>query len=363
MAPFITTRPLPRLTPVHLTGEWFCDYFVCKECGERVERGIINVSSHSLTCSWDLNNDKPLSPVEQVYQFNHLLKTTGCGYKLNRPEVGQPELNNMMINKEKVAKMAHEVNRAYCLAMGDASQPAWEDAPQWQKDSAINGVQFHLENPNATPENSHESWMKQKEEEGWKYGPVKDPEKKEHPCFLPYGELPVEQRAKDYLFRAVIHTMFSLIELFPTKNMTFGQATHAAKAGFKVARAGWNGKGMYAVIMPGYPEGIEANEATQKAHNIPAGTRLVYRPYWQLYTAQRDVAMWAPSGSDSLAEDWMIVTGEDSQQSGRPLQAPAAHSLPSCLKELKFGRKAEEQKFLDEVIQLHEQKFNDVNFD
>lgn len=89
--------------------------------------------------------------------------------------------------------------------------------------------------------------------------------------------------------------------------MNFGDAIAAAKDGKKVARIGWNGAGMYAVIMPGYPEGVEVNEATMKAHNLPAGTKLVYRPYWQLYTAQKDVAMWAPSGSDSLAEDWTII--------------------------------------------------------
>ena len=64
---------------------------------------------------------------------------------------------------------------------------------------------------------------------------------------------------------------------------------------------------MYLVIMPGYPEGIEVNEVTRKAHNLPEGTKLIYRPYWQLYTAQKDVAMWSPSGSDSLAEDWIII--------------------------------------------------------
>jgi len=90
-------------------------------------------------------------------------------------------------------------------------------------------------------------------------------------------------------------------------NLTFGMAIAEAKKGKKIARSGWNGKNMYAVIMPGYPEGVEVNEATQKAHDIPQGTKLVYRPYFQLYTAQSDVAMWAPSGSDALAEDWIIL--------------------------------------------------------
>ena len=32
-----------------------------------------------------------------------------------------------------------------------------------------------------------------------------------------------------------------------------------------------------------------------------------YRAYWALKTAQEDVATWAPSGSDTLAEDWMVL--------------------------------------------------------
>ncbi len=108
---------------------------------------------------------------------------------------------------ERIARVCHEVTRAYCLALGDASQPAWEAAPDWQKDSARNGVRFHLANPDATPENSHEKWLEQKAAEGWTYGPVKDPERKEHPCFRPYSELPETQRAKDFLFRGTIHAL------------------------------------------------------------------------------------------------------------------------------------------------------------
>lgn len=106
-----------------------------------------------------------------------------------------------------IAKVAHELNKAYCESIGDNSQPSWEDAPEWQKSSAITGVKFHLENPEASPSASHDSWLKQKEEEGWKYGEVKDPEKKEHPCFVPYEELPVEQRSKDYIFRQIVHSL------------------------------------------------------------------------------------------------------------------------------------------------------------
>ena len=106
-----------------------------------------------------------------------------------------------------IAKVCHEVNKAYCEALGDMSQPTWEDAPGWQKQSAQNGVRFHIDNPDAGPEVSHENWMKQKKAEGWKYGPVKDVDKKEHPCYVPYAELPVEQKAKDYIFRQLVHSL------------------------------------------------------------------------------------------------------------------------------------------------------------
>lgn len=109
------------------------------------------------------------------------------------------------MNIEQIAKISHETNRAYCQTIGDNSQLFWEDAPDWQKTSAINGVQFHLQNPEAGPDNSHNSWLAEKEAAGWKYGPIKNPETKEHPCFVPYNELPVEQKLKDYLFRAIVH--------------------------------------------------------------------------------------------------------------------------------------------------------------
>lgn len=49
------------------------------------------------------------------------------------------------MNTEQIARIAHETNRAYCESIGDNSQPPWQDAPDWQKLSAINGVKFHLE--------------------------------------------------------------------------------------------------------------------------------------------------------------------------------------------------------------------------
>lgn len=105
-----------------------------------------------------------------------------------------------------VARVAHEVNRAYCLALGDASQPAWEDAPDWMKDSANAGVSLHWHDDHG-PEASHAAWMAHKVADGWVYGPAKDAERKTHPCIVPFAELPPEQQAKDFIFRAVVHAL------------------------------------------------------------------------------------------------------------------------------------------------------------
>lgn len=104
---------------------------------------------------------------------------------------------------EQIAKVCHEANRAYCQEIGDDSQLPWDEAPDWQKESEVKGVRFVLDNPDAPPSANHESWLKEKEDDGWKYGPVKNPETKEHPCFVPYDDLPVEQKAKNLLFKNV----------------------------------------------------------------------------------------------------------------------------------------------------------------
>lgn len=107
----------------------------------------------------------------------------------------------------KIAQICHEANRAYCIANGDLSQPLWEDAPEWQKESAIKGVQYRLDNPESKPSDSHESWLKEKAATGWKYGEVKDEVAKTHPCYVPYEKLPDFQKKKDHLFIAIVDAL------------------------------------------------------------------------------------------------------------------------------------------------------------
>lgn len=112
----------------------------------------------------------------------------------------------------QIAMIAHEANRAYCHSIGDDSQPAWVDAPEWQWSSALAGVRFHIDalasGHEPAPSASHDSWLAQKRDEGWKYGPVKNPAMKEHPCFVEYHELPLEQRLKDYIFSGIVRSFY-----------------------------------------------------------------------------------------------------------------------------------------------------------
>lgn len=104
-----------------------------------------------------------------------------------------------------IAALCHAANVAFCRSLGDDSQPDWSDAPDWQKASAIDGVNFHLANPGAGDAASHENWLKVKEADGWVFGETKDPEKKTHPCMVPFDQLPKEQQFKDTLFRTLVH--------------------------------------------------------------------------------------------------------------------------------------------------------------
>jgi hypothetical protein len=113
---------------------------------------------------------------------------------------------------EQVAAICHAANREYCHHIGDDTQPSWANAPIWHQTSMIAGVAFHMRTPDSKPEHSHECWLAQKQADGWVWGPVKDPAAKQHPCMLPYSELPAEQRTKDLLFLSIVRALQPMID-------------------------------------------------------------------------------------------------------------------------------------------------------
>jgi len=98
-----------------------------------------------------------------------------------------------------------------------------------------------------------------------------------------------------------------VIKARPMTGMSFGLAVEAMKAGYKVARAGWDGKDMFVVYQKGYPEGIPCNAQTAEAFGMKEGELFKVRPYMQMRCSDGSHQMWLASQSDILEEDWMIV--------------------------------------------------------
>ena len=88
----------------------------------------------------------------------------------------------------------------------------------------------------------------------------------------------------------------------PTKNLTFGWAVDVAKANYKIAREGWNGKGMFVYYVP-------ANEykTTTDVAKKEFGETVKYNAYLAMKTVNGSVSTWVPSINDCLADDWIIV--------------------------------------------------------
>ncbi|RZO83020.1 MAG: DUF2829 domain-containing protein [Oceanococcus sp.] len=90
-----------------------------------------------------------------------------------------------------------------------------------------------------------------------------------------------------------------------TTGMTFGLALEALRKGHKVARTGWNGKGMWIVLDPGTPD-AQAREGSVYAK---AGiTDLTINPHIDMKTATGEMQPgWLASQTDMLADDWQIA--------------------------------------------------------
>ena len=88
------------------------------------------------------------------------------------------------------------------------------------------------------------------------------------------------------------------------QQLTFGIAIEALKTCQEVARAGWNGKGMFLFLVPGST--FKVNRAPLLGI-YPEGTEINYRPHVDLKGVDGSVSTWNPTCNDVLAEDWEIV--------------------------------------------------------
>lgn len=90
--------------------------------------------------------------------------------------------------------------------------------------------------------------------------------------------------------------------------MTFGSAIESLKQGKRVARSGWNGKGMFLVLVPGTP-GVLPREGSPYASLLVSPNGVVdINPHIDMKTATGEMQPgWLASQTDMLADDWMLV--------------------------------------------------------
>lgn len=86
--------------------------------------------------------------------------------------------------------------------------------------------------------------------------------------------------------------------------VTFGLAVELLKMGYKVARKGWNGKGMFLFLVPGSTFQVSRPPLLGI---YPEGTEINYCPHVDMRTADGKIVPWLASQTDVLADDWEII--------------------------------------------------------
>ncbi len=131
---------------------------------------------------------------------------TGAFPKERVGHIGE-KMITIPIEIDAVARVVHEANSAYCIAIGDPILPSWNDLDESYKNSYRIGIEKVLSG--STPEEQHESWMKERISQEWVYGTQLDRVSKIHPNLVSYNQLPLAQRKKDKLFIAIVNVLTS----------------------------------------------------------------------------------------------------------------------------------------------------------
>lgn len=93
--------------------------------------------------------------------------------------------------------------------------------------------------------------------------------------------------------------------------MTFGLALEVLKKGGKVARRGWNGKGMWLVLVPGRSN-VKVQEGTPYGNVLSPSTAIEILPHIDMWTTNSEgrramLPGWLASQTDMLSDDWEVV--------------------------------------------------------
>ena len=84
--------------------------------------------------------------------------------------------------------------------------------------------------------------------------------------------------------------------------MNFGEAVNNVKNGHKIAREGWNGKGMFVIYVP--EENIDLTEQQEKMFGA---SNIILNEHFLIKNVNNTLSTWVPSINDCLAEDWYVI--------------------------------------------------------
>lgn len=116
------------------------------------------------------------------------------------------------------------------------------------------------------------------------------------------GSIKLSPEAVEALTIAALADLYG--ETPATIGMNFGEAITALKAGERIARTGWNGKGMFVYLVP--PASYPVQTGAAKAY-FGEGAMVPYNAYMAIKNVDGTVGTWVPSVNDCLASDWGIV--------------------------------------------------------
>lgn len=89
--------------------------------------------------------------------------------------------------------------------------------------------------------------------------------------------------------------------------MDIGQAVRVLRDGGRVARRGWNGQGMWLVLVPSSTFTVEEGRPLGSAAPHLVGERVEYREHIDIRTTSGRIGPWVSNSGDLLADDWYVV--------------------------------------------------------
>lgn len=110
------------------------------------------------------------------------------------------------MDPQNIARIAHEADRAFCALHGDLKK-VWASQEAHERECAVRGVKIATATPRATAADLHTSWLRDKREAGWRFGPQLDLHDRLDPMMIPWEQLSDYAQARERLFLAVVRSL------------------------------------------------------------------------------------------------------------------------------------------------------------